>query len=227
MGYIEKHKAFYQQVLNLLEHHLGPSTEIVLHDLKSPYDRTIVDIRNGHITGRKVGDSITSLGLEVMRGTIDNGDYYNYITYIKPSNTLRSSTMHIHDENGDVVGAICVNTDITDTIKVEEFLKRYNGYTEKQGNQAVPTEIMADNIQDLLEQLLSDAAAATGKEVELMSREDKLKFLLYLEKKGTFLISKSGDRVCDYLHISKFTLYKYLETVREELGKGAPDNPPE
>lgn len=127
MGYMQDHKAIYQQILSLLEHHLGPNSEIVLHDLTPPYDSTIIDIRNGHITGRKIGDCMTNLGLEVMRGTTQNGDHYNYITYTKPSNTLRSSTMHIRDENGNVVGAICINTDITDTIRMEEYLKSYNG----------------------------------------------------------------------------------------------------
>lgn len=217
MGYIEEHKEFYQQLLSLLEHHLGPNSEIVLHDLTPPYDSTIIDIRNGHITGRKVGDCMTNLGLEVMRGTTENGDYYNYITYTKPSNTLRSSTMHIRDGNGDVVGAICINTDITETIKMEEYLKNYNSCGLKPESSLDNNEVFPDNIQDLLEHLISEATSASGKPIEKLTRADKLKFLDFLDKKGAFLISKSGDRVCEYLHISKFTLYKYLEIVRGEM----------
>lgn len=225
MGYIDEHKEFYQQVLSLLEHHLGCSSEIVLHDLKPPYESTIIDIRNGHITGRKIGDCMTSLGLEVMRGTAENGDYYNYITYAKPSNTLRCSTMHIRDENGTVVGAICVNTDITESIKMEEFLKSYNGCGMKMTPGVDHNEVFPDNIQDLLEHLISEATAASGKPAEKMTKADRLKFLDFLDKKGAFLISKSGDRVCEHLHISKFTLYKYLELVRGESGEGADGAP--
>ena len=156
---------------------------------------------------------MTNLGLEVMRGTTQNGDHYNYITYTKPSNTLRSSTMHIRDENGNVVGAICINTDITDTIRMEEYLKSYNGLDGHQ--------------ETLLEHLISEATAATGKPVEKLTKADKLKFLDYLDKKGAFLISKSGDRVCDHLHISKFTLYKYLEIVRGENNGSDLDEPAE
>ena len=36
MGYMQDHKAIYQQILSLLEHHLGPNSEIVLHDLTLP-----------------------------------------------------------------------------------------------------------------------------------------------------------------------------------------------
>ena len=63
--------------------------------------------------------------------------------------------------------------------------------------------------------------------VEKLTKADKLKFLDYLDKKGAFLISKSGDRVCDHLHISKFTLYKYLEIVRGENNGSNLDEPAE
>ena len=38
----------FQQYINLLEHHLGTKSEIVLHDLKKDYGNTIADIRNGY-----------------------------------------------------------------------------------------------------------------------------------------------------------------------------------
>ena len=49
-----------------------------------------------------------------------------------------------------------------------------------------------------------------------MGREEKMKFLKYLDSKGAFLISKSSEKVCEFLGISKYTLYNYLETVRSE-----------
>jgi len=47
-----------------------------------------------------------------------------------------------------------------------------------------------------------------------MSREDKIRFIHYLDEKGAFLITKSGERIQDYLGISKYTLYKYLDMSR-------------
>jgi predicted transcriptional regulator YheO len=46
-----------------------------------------------------------------------------------------------------------------------------------------------------------------------MSKEDKIKVVEFLDKKGAFLITKSGDKVCRYLDISKFTLYNYLDEI--------------
>ena len=46
---------FFQQIMTLIEEHFGKKCEIVLHDFTADRDRTIVDIRNGEVTGRKIG----------------------------------------------------------------------------------------------------------------------------------------------------------------------------
>ena len=62
------------QILDLLEAHFGSSVEFVVHDLTLNYEHTIVDIRNGEITGRQIGDTGDILGLQVLRGTENNSD---------------------------------------------------------------------------------------------------------------------------------------------------------
>ncbi len=55
-----------------------------------------------------------------------------------------------------------------------------------------------------------------GQDVDKMTKEEKESVLRYLDEKGAFLITKSGDRVCDFLGISKFKLYNYLNSIRGE-----------
>ena len=114
-------EATLNKILTLIELQFGSKCEVVLHDLTKPYDHTIVDIRNGYITGRKVGDCGSNLGLEVMRGTVKNGDRYNYITHTRDGKILRSSSIYFYDENGTATAALCLNLDITETIKFESF----------------------------------------------------------------------------------------------------------
>ena len=38
----------------------------------------------------------------------------------------------------------------------------------------------------------------------------------YLDEKGVFLIKKSAERVAEFLDISRFTVYNYLNEVKEE-----------
>lgn len=56
MNSIEEQRLLFSQILDLLEHHFGLQCEIVLHDNTKDYAHTIIDIRNGQISGRKIGD---------------------------------------------------------------------------------------------------------------------------------------------------------------------------
>ena len=53
-----------------------------------------------------------------------------------------------------------------------------------------------------------------GKNTALMTKEDKIAYIHYLDEHGAFLITKSGQRICEALSISKYTLYNYLEISR-------------
>ena len=58
--------------------------------------------------------------------------------------------------------------------------------------------------------MLLDAVHHTGKDVKELEKEDKVAIVHYLDGKGAFLIKKSAERVADFLGISRFTVYNYL-----------------
>ncbi len=216
MKSIRAEPEFWDRMLSMMEAQFGKQCEIVLHDLTGDYSHTIVDIRNGHITGRKIGDPGSNMGLEVMRGTVKNGDRYNYITHTVSGRILRSSTTYLYDDDRNLIGALCINTDITDTIAMENFLHNYNDFSIESD---VEKEIFATDVKSLLEFLIKEAQQQVGKEPSEMDKADRIKFLTHLDAKGAFLVTKSSEKVCEYLDISKFTLYNYLDSVRH-----APDD---
>ncbi len=220
MNSIGEQKNFLKQVMDLMEQHFGYNCEVVLHDLTGDYDKTIVDIRNGHITGRRVGDCGSNLGLEVLRGTAVDGERYNYITYTPDAKILRSSSMYMRDDSGRVVGALCVNTDITQSVKFEQHLHELNNMNlDKPGK---TPEVFAKDVKQLLEFLLEEGERLVNKRAADMNKEDRVNFIAHLDKRGAFLITKSGERVCEFLGISKYTLYATLDKLRN--GE-KPENP--
>ncbi len=225
----------WQQLLSMLENQFGNRCEIILHDLTKEYDHTIVDIRNGHITNRKIGGCGSNLGLEVLRGTVQDGNRYNYVVTTRDGKILRSSTLYIRNPNDEVIGCLCINTDITETVRFEEFLKQYNQYNPLASpmyGQTPPTavqeepapahaapdsgEVFANDVSQVLEYLIAEADRLIGKPVDRMKREDKIDFIRFLDKKGAFLITKASEKVYDHLKISRFTLYNYLDAVRRD-----------
>lgn len=198
----------FDAILTLIAAQFGSNCEIVLHDLTQDYSSTIVDIRNGHITNRRIGGCGSNLGLEVLRGNLIDGNRYNYVTTTPDGKIIRSSSIYIEDDDGRVIGSICINLDITDTIQFEGFLKQYNHFEASQN------EYFAQDVNGLMDYMIQQAQQMVGKEPAEMSKQDRLTFLSFLDKKGAFQISKSSNRICEVLGISKFTLYNDLEAVR-------------
>lgn len=203
---------FFNRLLDMLEQQLGKKSEIVLHDLRNGYEHTITDIRNGEITGRKVGGTGSNLGLEVLKGTTGHGDKYNYITKLEDGRYLRSSSLYIRDKQGEVVGCLCINTDITETLRFEQVLKEMNQCDLNTSED----EIFVSDVNQLLEQIIKKTQENIGKSPDEMTREDKIEFVRILNDKGAFLIAKSGERVQEYLGISKYTLYSYLNLNKSQ-----------
>lgn len=190
---------------------LGPNCEVVLHDLYN-IESSIVAIENGHITGRKVGDSSTNLGLEALRKGAEDSDILNYMSTTKDGKTLKSSSMYIRDENGLAIGSICINYNITDFMMAANVLNDFIK-TEKEVQ-----ETFSNDINDIIENLLQDGVKVVGKPVPFMQKEDKMRMLEFLDDKGVFTVKRSMERVAMFLDVSKYTLYNYLEEIRVVKG---------
>ena len=49
-----------------------------------------------------------------------------------------------------------------------------------------------------------------------MTKDDKIQVVKQLNEAGAFLITKSGPKVCQFLGISKYTLYSYLDEIKSD-----------
>ncbi|HIS69856.1 MAG TPA: transcriptional regulator [Candidatus Gallacutalibacter stercoravium] len=211
MERIEEEKQLLGQIMTLIANQFGSRCEVVLHDLTGDYNHSIVDIRNGHVTDRHVGGCGSNLGLEVLRGTVQDGDRFHYITHLPDGRILRSSSIYLKNGEGKVIGALCVNLDITDSVRFEGFLKQMNHYTTD-GQE----EVFEQDVSGLLERLIAQGKSRAGKEPADMNKQERVEFLRFLDQKGAFLITKSAEKVSELLGVSKFTFYHYLELAREE-----------
>lgn len=202
---------FLQHLVEGIAAQFGEQCEVVLHDLTGSYESTIAAIANGHVTGRKVGDPGTNLGLELLRGTEANGNKYNYLTQTKDGRVLRSTSLYMKNREGEAIGALCINFDITNLMVAEKTLQTLT----QGGSRGIVNETFVSNVSDLLDALIQEAQEQIGKPVAVMTKEDKMKMIGLLDRKGAFLIKKGGEKIGAYLNISKYTLYNYLEESKQ------------
>ncbi len=213
MKQVQEEFAFFESLMKGLTAIFGTNCEVVLHDLTDSYESTVVMIENGHVTDRRVGDCGSNLGLEVLRGTVRNGDKYGYFTNTRDGRVLRSSSVYIRDGEGKVIGCLCVNFDVSNLMVADKTIRSLisNGEGEKE------EEFFVNDVNQLLDALLQKAMEEVGKPVSYMTRDDRIRVVKYLDQKGAFLITKSGNRICQFLDISKFTLYSYLDEIHSEI----------
>ena len=204
---------FLFQLAKGVARQFGPNCEEVVHELASnDPDSSIVAIENGQISGRKVGDGPSHAVLEALRGgkgTVE--DHLCYLTRTRDGKILKSTTIYIRDDDGRPIGMFGINYDITLMLAMEDALKQFTA-TERDEQEP---EHISRNVSDLLDELIAQSVKIVGKPVALMTKEDKVKAIQFLNETGAFLITKSGDKVCKFFGISKYTLYSYIDEAKE------------
>lgn len=207
------HLQFCFQLARGIAQQFGSNCEVVVHDLDSnDVEHSIVAIENGHVSGRRVGDGPSHIVLEALRGDCARlEDRLAYLTRSDDGKILKSSTIYIRDDDGRAIGVFAINYDITLMLAMEENLKQFTATDQDQRE----PERISRNVGDLLDELIEQSVKIVGKPVALMTKEDKVKAIQFLNETGAFLITKSGDKVCKFFGISKYTLYSYIDEAKE------------
>ena len=217
MENIQQNLDVFIPMMEGIANQFGDNCEVVLHDHSQGLESSIIAIINGHVTGRKVGDPSSNLGLEVLRGTDVNGDRHNYVTRTREGKTLRSTSIYIRNSNKQVIGALCINLDISDILQAEKTLSKLAGHSDSSAAKKEDVnEVFVKDVNELLDYLIAECMGIIDVPVANMSKQDKLNAIKLFEDKGVFLIKKSGEKICEFLNISKYTIYAYLGEVRGE-----------
>jgi predicted transcriptional regulator YheO len=202
---------FLAQLAKGITQQFGKNCEVAVHDLSENYkESSIVIIENGEVTSRKVGDGPSHVVLEALHGDQSKlQDHMSYLTKTRDGRILKSTTLYIRDESKKIIGIFSINFDITGLLMVDNALKPLISVesTEKE------PERIPQNVNDLLTQLIEQSVQQVGKPVALMTKDDKIKAIQFLNNSGAFLITKSGDKVSKYFGISKYTLYSYIDAA--------------
>jgi predicted transcriptional regulator YheO len=196
----------------------GPNCEVLVHDLtKKSSRKTIAIIENGQVTGRKVGDDASEIVLEAIRKQTVS-EHFNYIRHTSDGRMLKSSTIPLAGQDKKTIVALfCINYDISDLVLANNTLTEFIAASKEDDD----FDTIVTNVNDMLDGLIREAHKLIGKPVSKMTKEDKVRAILYLDEKGALLIKKSSERIAKFFGISKYTLYNYLEK------RADPENPPE
>ena len=216
MNSVEEHLPVLKSIIEGFGKHFGDNVEFVIHDYAKDFDSTIVAISNGNVTGRSVGQSGTSIGLKMLQGLEKSDGRFNYFTQTHDGRFLRSSTIYLKNEEGKVIGAVCVNIDITTIVNADNVLKGLIGMEQEE----TKTEtIVFNKVEDLLISMIHESIAYIGTPVALMTKQQKINGINYLARCGALRIKNAGEEIAKHYDISKYTIYNYLNKANEDNSK--------
>ena len=196
-------KDFLSRLASNITKQFGRNCEVAIHEFKGE-DLVITHIENGYVTGRQVGDLSTN---EFLDEFFEKDFMRNPVYHMKSKDgrELLSSTTYIQD--GDkITGFVCINYDISE---LQGLVRSLDWAIEDNS----PRDL--SDVNEILEYHLNACEQLIGKSPENMDRADKFKAVEYLEGKHVFLITKSSVRVCEFLNITKYSLYTFLDEIRK------------
>lgn len=211
----------YVQLVDFVGKALGENTEIALHDL-SAEGMPIVAIYNGEMSGRKVGDPLTSLGNHILETKqYEDKDYVmNYKSLSNSGKVLRSSSYFIKDEQGVLVGMFCINVNISDYEYLNATIQRILGIDSQEDveyKREAPIEIFSNSLETTISQCVANTLKEMGypnyMEHGRLNADEKMQIIRALQDQGVFNVKGAIPIVAKELASSEPTIYRYLKKI--------------
>ena len=199
-----------KQIASGIAAQFGDKCEVVIHEVSlNSTDHSIVHIENGYISGRKVGDGASQVVLDQLAHQEKQpADHLCYLTRTPNGKTKVGQA----GGSGAVTAIFSINYDVTNLILMHQELGEM--VMPRDREQTEPQKII--NVNDVLNELITQSVQLVGKPVALMNKDDKIKAIRFLNDAGAFLVTKSGDKVAKYFGISKYTLYSYIDANKKQ-----------
>ena len=201
----------YLPLVDFIAAVFGKNCEVVLHDLRK-LDHSIIAIKNNHITGRTLNDTITDFALDIIH---KEKDYIcNYVG--KTGNgkkNVRASTYFIKDEEQNLIAMLCTNVDVTALSNARKHIDDLIMINES--TEAKEQENLSLNINDHIDSIISNTLSEFESEPMRMTMDEKKHVVKKLEEKGVFRLKGIVVKVADSLEVSDQTVYRYLKKLEK------------
>lgn len=201
----------FKGMIDGLRDAIGPDCEIVLHDFRNPQS-TIIAIA-GSITDRSIGGPPTDLLLRLLRERKTDNHVLNYETNTPDGRTLRSSTLFVRDGQGETIGSLCINIDITYVSHFKNWITAFCQVHDALSPGEPPAERFPRDVRDVLNSAIEDAVVSIGIPVAAMQKAERMRVVELLDEAGIFTIKSSLVHVAQRLNVSRATVYSYLEEI--------------
>lgn len=190
----------------------SPLLETVVHDLRIP-EKSIIYICNNHITGRKLGDSLTDLGLRRLIGDNVPDMLISYPNESPSGQRLKSSSLTIRNQEGKIIGAFCLNLALENFEQMKTVLDQFLIFTEPSDDIHFDKENFITSPVAEIRKAIDDFRQGENHTSYDLSKENKQKLIQYLYTRGYFNIRGAVAIIARQVGLTKASVYNYLKKI--------------
>jgi len=191
------------KVVNALGQTLAPLVEVVLNDLTQP-DNAIIAIEN-NLSGRKIGDPVTELGL----ARISNPDYpevlLNYSNSLPDGRPVKSTSIGLKNDQGEYIAAICLNVDVSMLTSTAGILNQFVQTSQSNVQESLSSPSLA-----AIETKIKKFAIGYNTTPHALSPVQRRELVKLLSEEGLMDLRHAHAMVADILGVARSTIYTYL-----------------
>ncbi|MEI7429074.1 MAG: helix-turn-helix transcriptional regulator [Betaproteobacteria bacterium] len=190
-----------QHIAQGLGETFAPFCEVVVHDLTHP-KHAILSIHN-NLSGRKIGDPATELGLTRISDPEFPQVVANYANQFPDGRQAKSTSIGIKDSSGNYVAALCMNVDLTLFRGLQNVLTQFGNVAGNSEMQESLDPSNAETIRNRIDQF----AARRATTPRALKSEDRRLLMRELKDSGCMEVRRSMETVALHLGVSRATVY--------------------
>jgi predicted transcriptional regulator YheO len=207
--------ARFIQMADMLGQMFANTLEVVIHDFND-LDHSIIHIVNGHISGRTIGDGASELGIRRMLSQEAIPDLLvNYANISPRGQKLKSASLAIRDDRGQMIGAFCLNFDLSQFERIHNFLTFFmqSETHELVGSQELT--ISGTNKEELCKEI-ENYLLRQGLYGQPLTYKDKQTVVEHLLRQGAFAKRGAISHIAEALQLTRQCIYNYLELAKNK-----------
>ena len=187
---------------------IGPDCEAVVHDLRTP-DHSVVAIA-GTLTGRQVGAPVPDP--QLLPGEVDHftEDDLRRNARTSTGRELLASTVWVRDEQGHIVGALCLNLDRSGLEHARGLIDQHLGASAA----SAPVPTFAADVSEFTR---SAVAAVLGPAPghRRLRKSERVELIRRLHSEGVFALRGATAAVAAEIGVSRASVYADLAGARK------------
>ena len=204
----------YFVIADMIQETNGETCEVIIHDLTKS-ESIVAYAANGVVTGQKAGQDSDYFVKQVLSRNLENDHLSNYFFKTADEKVVKSSSALIRDQDGEVIGMLCINIDITMIQNVNIMLMNYLNLKTESGSVTGEPDV-PQNVMSVIDKLIVSVIGTA--DTRGLSRAKCVELIRHMDEKGIFLVKGAMDKVAELMGVSRVTIYSYLDEARGKKG---------